>query len=182
MFLSTIDDWTKVTWKGAYPLPQIDDVLDTLQGSDYFSSMDLCQWTTSQKQLSSCPTNFIISMLGRSGCAMRLLHLSSWWTRCYAASNGQCASSTLTMSSFFLFPEHIRRLCEVLGCFRATGLQLNSMKCFFGTREMQVLGQVMSAACQHTSGSRKTSCCCQLSNANPCKGRLLFSWFLHLFL
>ena len=34
----------KVTIKNKYPLPQIDDLLDQLQGEGYFSMIDLNSW------------------------------------------------------------------------------------------------------------------------------------------
>ena len=39
--VSIIDSSTKVTIKNKYPLPRIDDLFDQLQGSSFFSKIDL---------------------------------------------------------------------------------------------------------------------------------------------
>ncbi len=48
----------KVTRKDTYPLPQIDDILDSLRGSQYFSTLDLYleywQLTMDLKEIKNC--------------------------------------------------------------------------------------------------------------------------------
>ncbi|UYV63821.1 hypothetical protein LAZ67_2005754 [Cordylochernes scorpioides] len=59
-----------VTVKDVYPIPRIDDVMDTLQGSRYFSTVDLRSWywqveikeKDKKKQLLQHPTGYTNSM------------------------------------------------------------------------------------------------------------------------
>ena len=50
-----------VIWQNAHPLPFIDDLLDTLQRSKYFSTLDLASgyWQVEVKEQDRQKTNFL---------------------------------------------------------------------------------------------------------------------------
>lgn len=145
----------KVTRKDVYPLPRIDDLLDTLQGSTYFSSIDLRSgyWQIPVLDADRPKTTFVTSdglyqftVMPFGLCnapatferMMDTLLRGLKWSICLCYLDDVVVFSTT-------FSEHLSRLKKVLSCFQTAGLQLNSKKCFFGTREIKVLGHLVNA-------------------------------------
>lgn len=145
----------KVTKKDTYPLPRIDDALDTLEGSKYFSSLDmksgywqievdhrdrektafvtpdgLFEFQVMPFGLCNAPATFermIDNVLGKLK-----------WTSCL------CYLDDIVVFGKS-FPEHNLRLERVLACLGQAGLVLNSQKCNLGCQELTILGHLVNA-------------------------------------
>src|SRR5690606_4236607 len=144
-----------VTKKDTYPLPRIDDALDTLHGASYFSSLDLRSgyWQVpmhpDDKEKTAFLTpdglyHFKVMPFGLSNAPATFERLMDSvlrnlkWTICLCYLD-----DILVFSSSF--EEHLHRLRVVLSALSRAGLQLNSKKCHFGMQEVNVLGHVVNA-------------------------------------
>ncbi|UYV72119.1 hypothetical protein LAZ67_9001873 [Cordylochernes scorpioides] len=118
----------KITKKDVYPLPRIDDALDSLAGSSYFSTMDLRSgyWQIEVDEKDREKTAFITpdGLLKWNMCL------------CYLDDIVVYAPT---------FEEHLRRLQLVLRCIQKAGLNLNHKKCLFGSRRIKILGHLVDA-------------------------------------
>ena len=106
-----------VTRKDAYPLPRIDATLDTLHGSQWFSTLDLLSgyWQVEVDEADRQKTAF-------------------------------CTPEGLFQFKVMPFglcnaPETFQRLMDLL---RESGLRLNQSKCSFLQKEVQYLGHIIS--------------------------------------
>jgi hypothetical protein len=143
-----------VTKRPIFPIPATQQLLDSLEGSTYFSTLDLSQgyyqipvkeedisktaFTTRRGQfefkrmpmgLSSSPSTF-----------QRLMHIvlkNENWEKCL-----------IYLDDILVFgrsiDEHIERLKAVLQRFREAGLKLSPSKCFFLKRSVSYLGHIIS--------------------------------------
>ena len=143
-----------VTVKDAYPLPRIDDSLDSLSGSQYFSTLDLLsgywlvsldeeakaksafvtrnglwQWRVLPFGLTSAPSTFERLMEK----VLRGLH---WKTLLIYLDDVVVFSGTVH--------EHLTRLQEVFERLRQAGLKLKPSKCELFKRQVKYLGHIVS--------------------------------------
>ncbi|UYV72561.1 hypothetical protein LAZ67_9003705, partial [Cordylochernes scorpioides] len=144
----------KVTKKDVYPLPRNDDVLDSLTGTKFFSSMDLRTgyWQIEIDEEDREKTAFItpdglyefrVMPFGLCNAPatfermMDKLLAGLKWTICLCYLDDIIVYATS-------FKEHIERLGKVLRCIQQAGLCINHEKCRFGSREIKVLGHLVT--------------------------------------
>ena len=145
----------EVTRKDAYPLPRIDECLDSLANSRLFSTLDLQSgyWQVELKEEDRCKTSFV----SRHGqyeyvvLPMGLCNAPATFERCMDLVLKGLRYSTLlvylddiiVMGSSF--QEHLERLDEVFSRLGKTGLKLKGKKCELLQKEVPFLGHVVSA-------------------------------------
>ena len=149
-----------VTKKDAHPLPRVDDLLDALQGSCMFSTLDLRSgyWQVSVDPQDQHKTAFVTP----SG-------LWEFERMPFGVSNG-CATfqraieivlSGLTYETCLCYfddvivpSSNLKQQCDrltlVLERFRKHNLRVKATKCTFGANQVNYLGHVVSAKGVHT--------------------------------
>ncbi|UYV70043.1 K02A2.6-like, partial [Cordylochernes scorpioides] len=137
----------KVTKKDVYPLPRNDDVLDSLTGAKFFSSMDLRTgyWQIEIDEEDREKTAFItpdglyefrVMPFGLCNAPatfermMDKLLAGLKWTICLCYLDDIIVYATSVK-------EHIERLGKVFRCIQQAGLCINHEKCRFGSREIK---------------------------------------------
>ncbi|UYV75173.1 hypothetical protein LAZ67_12002747, partial [Cordylochernes scorpioides] len=145
----------KITKKDVYPLPRIDDALDSLAGSSYFSTMDLRSgyWQIEVDEKDREKTAFItpdglyefqvmpFGLCNAPATFERMIDSvlgSLKWNMCL------CYLDDIVVYAP-TFEEHLRRLQLVLSCIQKAGLSLNHKKCIFGSRRIKILGHLVDA-------------------------------------
>ncbi|UYV66796.1 hypothetical protein LAZ67_4002874, partial [Cordylochernes scorpioides] len=145
----------KITKKDVYPLPSIDDALDSLAGSSYFSTMDLQSgyWQIEVDEKDREKTAFItpdglyefqvmpFGLCNAPATFERMIDSvlgSLKWNMCL------CYLDDIVVYAP-TFEEHLRRLQLVLSCIQKAGLSLNHKKCHFGSRRIKILGHLVDA-------------------------------------
>ena len=144
----------EVTVKDAYPLPRIEDNLDSLSGSAWFSTLDLASgfWQVKMEEDSKEKTAFCtryglfqwkvmpFGLCNAPGTFERLME------RVLAGLQWKVA--LLYLDDVIVFSasqeEHMTRLGQVFQRVREAGLQLKPKKCQFFREEVQFLGHVVS--------------------------------------
>jgi hypothetical protein len=153
-----------VTKRAIYPIPSTQQLLDCLEGSVYFSTLDMSQgyhqipmaaedqqktaFATRRGQfaykrmpfgLSTAPATF-----------QRLMHLvlrNENWEKCL-----------IYLDDVLIFgrsaDEHLTRLRAVLQRFREAGLKLSPSKCYFMQKEVEYLGHIVTGAAITTDGEK----------------------------
>ena len=144
-----------VTVKDAFPLPQINDLIDTLSGQQYFSTLDLASgyWQVEMEETSKEKTAFTIPggthlefnrlPFGLSNAVPTFQRLMS------RVLEGLSPTKCLVYLDDVLvigktFDEHCTNLKEVLDAIKRAGLKLKPSKCFFAHPEVKFLGFVIS--------------------------------------
>ena len=144
-----------VTRKDSYPLPRIDDILDKLHGTAYFSTLDLmsgywqCQLTPEAKEKTAFITfgglyEFEVMPFGLSNAPSTFQRLMETtlrdlnWKSCLIYLDDVIVFS-------HTFEEHLNHLAQVFDRLREANLRLKPSKCSFGRQEVNYLGHVISA-------------------------------------
>ncbi|UYV84801.1 hypothetical protein LAZ67_X003569 [Cordylochernes scorpioides] len=145
----------KITKKDVYPLPRIDDALDSLASSSYFSTMDLRSgyWQIEVDEKVREKTAFItpdglyefrvmpFGLCNASATFERMIDSvlgSLKWNMCLCYLDDIIVYAPT-------FEEHLRRLQLVLRCIQKAGLSLNHKKYLFGSRRIKILGHLVDA-------------------------------------
>lgn len=144
----------EVTVKDSYPLPRIDDVLDSLSGSTLFSALDLQSgyWQCEVKEKDRSKTAFSIgsglyefNVLPFGVCNgpatfQRLMDLI------LEGLNWEAALVYLDDVIVFgrTFEEHLERLLMVLNRLQSAGLKVNPRKCRLFHQKVEFLGHIVS--------------------------------------
>src|SRR5690606_9483965 len=145
-----------VTKKDVYPLPRIDDALDVLYGSRYFSSLDLKSgyWQVSVAEKDREKTafstgdglfQFRVMPFGLTNAPATFERMMDSVLRGLKWSICLCYLDDILVFSA-TFDDHLNRLRQVLVALENAGLTLNIKKCHFCSPEIKVLGHVVSAS------------------------------------
>ena len=146
-----------VTRKDVYPLPRIDETLDTLGGAQYFTTLDLASgyWQLPLKEedmhktafttpgTSNSLWEFTVMPFGLCGAPasfqrlMEILLAGLTWEACLVYLDDIIVFSRT-------FEEHLGRLDSVLSRIRNGGLKLKVKKCTFCAPQVKYLGHVVS--------------------------------------
>lgn len=150
-------DWrelNKVTKKDSMPLPRVDDTLDRLSGSAWFTSADFTSgyYQVEVEEKSKEKTAFItpdglweFNVLGMGLCNapatfMRLMHHvlgDLMWTVCMSYLDDVIIFSPT-------FEDHLRHVEQVFSAIRKAGLKLKPKKCAFAMQQIAFLGHIVS--------------------------------------
>ena len=143
------------TIRDAYTLPRIDETIDTLIGSKYFSKLDLRSgyWQVEMKEEDKFKTAFTVGSLGFFECnrmAFGLTNAPATFQRLMERCMGEL---NLKECLIFLddilifsatFEEHIKRLDSVFSRLEQHGLKLKPSKCEFFKSSVNYLGNKVS--------------------------------------
>ena len=144
------------TIKDAYSLPQIDETLDSLQGSQWFSSLDLKSgyWQVEMDEESKPLTAFTVGLLGFYECKrmpFRLTNTPATFQRLMETCLGDLNLHwcIIYLDDIVIFSKdlasHLKRLKAVFQKLEEAGLKLKPSKCELFQRQLAYLGHVISA-------------------------------------
>ena len=143
-----------VTRKDSYPLPRIDDSLDTLKKAKYFSTLDLASgyWqielTDDAKQKSAfCTTSglyqFRVMPFGLTNAPATFQRLME-----RVLAGLQWKICLVYIDDIIIFSatvdDHLQQLNEVFSRLKIAGLKLKPKKCHLFQRKVQYLGHIVS--------------------------------------
>lgn len=144
----------KVTKRDAYPLPRIDEILDSLGEAKWFTSLDLASgyWQVEMDERDKEKTAFVtkqgifefnVMPFGLTNAPATFQRLMD---RVFYDIKDKYVLVYLDDINIYstTFEEHIQHLKEVLERFRQTNLKLNLDKCHFCKKELSFLGHVVS--------------------------------------
>ena len=147
-----------VTVKNAYPLPRIDELLDKIQGSKYFSSLDLL---SGYHQLTLQPTDVPKTAFKT--------HIGLWEYKvlCFGLSNAPSVFQSIMNKVFSKYPnvlnkivlvymddililsktfeEHLSHLQQVFKILQQEKFSVKLKKCQFFKSELKFLGHIISS-------------------------------------
>ena len=144
----------EVTRKDAYPLPRVDDTLDTLSGSVWFSTLDLRSgyWQvevdpSDREKTAFCTQQGLFEfnvmpfgLCNAPATFQRLMNL--------VLAGIQWQSCLVYIDDIIIFgktfDQHLHNLQQVLDRLRQAGLKLHPRKCHFLQHEVTFLGHVVS--------------------------------------
>ncbi|UYV73872.1 hypothetical protein LAZ67_11001220, partial [Cordylochernes scorpioides] len=141
-----------VTVKDVYPIPRIDEVLDTLQGSKYFSAIDLKSgyWQVEVEEKDKEKTAFTTAhgLYEFNVMPFGLCNAPATFERNMENMLGNLRWQICLcyLDDVFIyssdFSTHLKRIEAVLKCFREANLKLNNKKCQFAFEELEILGHI----------------------------------------
>eukprot|EP00731_Ephydatia_muelleri_P032784 Em0024g328a len=143
-----------VTRKDAYPLPRVDDILDTIGGSKWFSTLDLksgywqVEVDSSSREKAAFTTSeglyeFKVMPFGLCNAPATFQRLMNRvlcdvnWVECLVYIDD-------TVVIGWTFEQHLSNLGTVLSRLRQAGLKLQPAKCKLCQKEVRFLGHVLS--------------------------------------
>ncbi|KAG1419562.1 hypothetical protein G6F58_004549 [Rhizopus delemar] len=143
-----------VTKKDAYPLPRIDDLLDTLGKAKVFSALDMragfhqVPMEESSKELTAFTTKFgtyhyntlPMGLVNSPATFQRLIDL------CFRSLINKCLVAYIDDLNVYSENsiEHLQHLDQVFNCIQIANLKLNPEKCFFFKDHLKFLGYIVT--------------------------------------
>ena len=137
-----------------FPLPHIDDTLDLLSQTKFFTTLDLASgyWQVQMDSNSQEKTAFVTHSGLYEFCVMPfgLCNAPSTFQRLMeAVLSGLARECCMVYIDDILvtgreFEDHLSNLRKVLERLRSAGLKLKPQKCFFGSGQVEYLGYVVS--------------------------------------
>ena len=123
----------EITVKDVYSLPRIEETVDALNGSQYFSTIDVDRafWQVGVVEGDKCKTAFIIDGQLYEFNVIVLRGLT--WHQCLVYIDDVLVFAKT-------FQEHLMNLSNVLTRVLASGLKLKPNKCMFGDNKVEYLG------------------------------------------
>src|SRR6266487_3209359 len=142
-----------VTKKDNYPLPRIDEILDSLNGAQWFTTLDLASgyWQIKVREEDREKTAFI-TKFGTFEFKVMPFGLCNAPATFQRIMNKVLGDSIHKYVMVYLddviiysksFEEHLRHIEDVLNRIRRVNLRLKAEKCHFGASELQFLGHVV---------------------------------------
>ena len=153
-----------VSRKDVYPLPQVDDIFDTLGDTKYFSSLDLCSgyWQIELDPESRPKSTFVthrglhefvrlpFGLCNGPSTFQRLMEVvlsGLVWDSCFVYIDDVLVCSRT-------FEEHLQHLRQVFTRLREANLKLKPKKCLFLRDEVSYLGHVVTREGIHPDPSK----------------------------
>ena len=178
-----------ITQKDSYPLPRIQDCLDSLGGAKFFSYMDLASgyWQIPVKEEDKAKTAFV----SKSGLyefefmAFGLVNAPSTFERCMETilRGLQWKTCLIYLDDIIVFSktfeEHVGHLQEVLTKIRDAGLKLKTSKCHFFQNQGDISGTYHICRWNHYR-SREDGINPHMDRAKEPTRVKIFSWSLLL--
>ncbi|MES9884745.1 MAG: reverse transcriptase domain-containing protein [Sedimenticola sp.] len=142
------------TYKDSYPLPKIDESLDSLRGSRWFSTLDLASgyWQVAMDEQDVEKTGFATTcgLYQFTVMPFGLCNAPATFERMMEVvlSGLHWETCLLYIDDIIVFADsfeqHIGRLSEILSRIESAGLKLSPKKCKLFKREVEFLGHVVS--------------------------------------
>jgi len=143
------------TVKDAHSLPRIEETIDTLAGSRYFSKLDLRSgyWQVAMKEEDKAKTAFSVGPLGFYECnrlAFGLCNAPGTFQRLMERCMGELhlRECVIYLDDIIIFSktleEHFSRLRAVFERLESAGLKLKGSKCEFFRTQVTYLGHLVS--------------------------------------
>ena len=143
-----------LTRKDAYPLPRIDDALDTLARSKWFTTLDLISgyWQVEMSDDDREKTAFCTpdGLFEFNVMPFRLCNAPATFQRLMDAvlAGLQWSSCLVYLDDVIIpgkdFEDHLQNIRVVLERLRQAGLKLHPTKCHFGKKQVTFLGHIVS--------------------------------------
>ncbi|KAG1580706.1 hypothetical protein G6F48_010280 [Rhizopus delemar] len=153
-----------VTKKDAYPLPRIDDLLDTLGKAKVFSALDMragfhqVPMEEDSKELTAFTTKYgtyhyntlPMGLVNSPATFQRLIDL------CFRPLINQCLVAYIDDLNVYSLNkhEHLQHLEQVFQCVQIANLKLNPEKCFFFKDHLKFLGYIVTKEGLQTDPSK----------------------------
>ena len=157
----------EVTVKDAYPLPRIDDTLDTLNGCKWFSTLDLISgyWQVEIAAEDKHKTAFCTpgGLYEFNVMPFGLCNAPATFQRLMNTilTGAQWESCLVYLDDIVIigctFEEHLHNLKRVLSCLKEAGLKLQPNKCHFCRKKVSFLGHTVSEKGIATDESKTTT-------------------------
>lgn len=144
-----------ITVKDAYPLPRIDDILDTLSGAKYFSTIDMASgyWQCEVQEEDRPKTAFVTTegLYEFNVMPFGLCNAPSTYQRLMdlTLAGLQWKTSLIYLDDVIIFGnefgQHLNNLRDVFERIRAAKLKINPKKCQLSRTSVHFLGHIVSA-------------------------------------